>query len=79
MICEMPPVEGEFVLRCMADTIFCALEEALWENPYSDEPVVAPTLTFHNGATANASALSSTIFCKTLLRVLKDAKYRHIV
>ena len=50
MISEMPPVsvsvEGEFVLRFMADTIFCTLEEALWENPYLDEPVVATNFDF---------------------------------
>ena len=39
-------VEGEFVLRCIADTILCALEEALWENPYSDEPFVATYFDF---------------------------------
>ena len=39
-------VEGEFVLRFMADTIFCTLEEALWENPQSDEPVVATNFNF---------------------------------
>ena len=41
----MPPVSvsvvGEFFLGCLADNIFCLLEEVLWENPQSDEPVEA--------------------------------------
>ena len=34
-------VIGEFFLVCLADTIFCVLEEVSCGNPQSDEPVVA--------------------------------------
>ena len=48
LIREMPPasvsVAGENFLGCLADTIFCVLEEVLWGNPQSDEPVVATNL-----------------------------------
>ena len=41
----MPPalvsVVDELFLGCLADTIFCLLEEVFWENQQSDEPVEA--------------------------------------
>ena len=82
LIREMLPasvsVVGEFFLGCLADIIFCLLEDVLWENPPSDEPVEATNFELSiMGLLLMLRLPQSSI--KPYWGCWKVQKYRHIV